>query len=182
MALGNVVGIATGWVSGVSFGKSPRYGGGDGPLFSTVNGFADRVASGDVAVITQLNQLRRTDADKAQWQLFWDEMLPIQPLTAAQVRLIVSLDPTKSGLAPRTGTAIHAEPGTPVPTIQQVLQGIQHAVAPSQAAPAPAPSGAQSPPLASIGNPIPELAALPWWVLAVLAGVAGYAVYKMVKR
>lgn len=172
MPLGAVVAVASSFINT----KSPRYGGGDGPLYSTVNGFVDRVASGDLAVLQQLNTLRVVDADKVQWQLFWDQMVPIQPLTQAQVDLIKRLDPTKTGIVARRGTAIYASPSSTPPTLQQVAEGLVHAM--------DRPAGSvttDSPPL-SVANPAAGLAALPLWALALLAGGAAWFVYKMVKK
>ncbi len=112
-----VVMAASAVSSVVTFAKSPRYGGGDGPLYTTVNEFLTRVASGDLAVIRQLDQLRKTDADKVQWQLLWDRHVPLQPLTDAQRQLIVQLDPSKAGVLPpaRYGPPVLANPGEAPP-------------------------------------------------------------------
>lgn len=110
---------------GITFSKSPRYGGGDGPLYSTVNAFVDRIATGDLGVIQQLNTLRRNDADRVQWEKFWRELLPQQPLTAQQSALIKQLDPSAPAIAPRTGTRVYASPGAAVtPTAPPILRDI----------------------------------------------------------
>ena len=105
--VGTIVGKLTG---GLIKPKSPRYGGGDGPLYSTVNSFIARIVTGDLGVIKQLDQLRKTDADKVQWSLFWNTDMLDQPLTPAQVQLIVQLDPSKAGLTAHSGTPIAVSP------------------------------------------------------------------------
>lgn len=170
MALGAVIEVASSFIKT----KSPRYGGGDGPLYSTVNGFVDKIASGDLAVLQQLNTLRVSDADKAQWQLFWDQMVPIQPLTAAQVDLIKRLDPSKTAIIPRQGAAIYASPNSPPPTLQEVAAGLSKVLAPTTIT-----RDSATPPLS---NPLPSVAAMPLWMLALLVGGAAFAVYKLVKK
>lgn len=93
--VGNIlnIGTAIGGAIGIK-GKSPRYGGGDGPLYSTVNAFIARIATGDVGVINQLNQLRKTDADAVQWQLFWSTDMLKVPMTSAQKEAVTRHDPT----------------------------------------------------------------------------------------
>lgn len=157
----------------VTLNKSPRYGGGDGPLFSTVNGFIDKIVSGDVGVIDQLNQLRLNDADKVQWQLFWDQMVPIQPLTAAQIARIKQLDPTKTGLAPRTGSAIYADPKQTPPTLQEVAEGIDKIVQPSLSIRQEAPM---------VPNPVPQIGSMPLWLMIVLAAGAAWLFFRAVKK
>lgn len=102
--------------------KSARYGGGDGPLYSTVNGFFQRVYAGDIAVINQLNQLRRTDADKQQWQQFWDTDMLTAVTTAAQRSLIVQLDPTKANAFPAVASNVKLTPDGPKPAGSQPFQ------------------------------------------------------------
>jgi hypothetical protein len=179
MALGHVaVSTPVGNV-GVTFSTSPRFGvPKTGPLFSTVNGFADRIASGDMAVISQLDQLRKVDKDKVAWQIFWDEMLPLQPMTAAQVALVLKLDPSKTGLVARSGAPVYAEPNTPLPSQQQVLQGLSHAASPTLTPSA----GSGQPTNTALTNPMPALAALPWWMLALLVGGGAFAFYKLVLK
>lgn len=168
---------------GITFGKSPRYGGSNGPLFSTINGFSDRVASGDLAVIRQLDQLRKSDKDKAPWQKYWDEMLPIQPLTEQQVELIKQLDPSKTGLVAHKGAAIYAQPGISPPSLDQVLRGIDHVVTPNASTGQPAQGQEGAPPLSNALSFLrPSSGGLPLWALLVIAGVGGYYVYKAVKK
>jgi hypothetical protein len=171
MVLGSVI---TPILSGVSFTKSPRYGGGDGPLYSTVNGFLDRIASGDLAVIRQLDSLRKTDVDKEQWQKLWDEMMPLQPLTDAQVALIKQLDPTKSSIIAHGGEVIHAQPGVAPPNYDQVVRGLIHVVERSDPPTAPAPGNPLSIVRSSSGG-------MPLWFVLVLAAGAGYWLYKATK-
>jgi hypothetical protein len=175
MSLGAVTAVSS-VVGGLLTKGSPRYGGSDGPLFSTVNGFIDRVVTGDLAVLRQLDQLRKTDAGRVAWQKVWDEMVPIQPLTEAQVRLILQLDPSKSGLVAHGGSPIYAQPGVAVPSLQDVLQGIQHTV---EAVNRPAPPD-------PIGNPLSIVRAssggLPLWVLVGGGALAAYFVYKAMKK
>lgn len=174
--IGAVVPIAAKVAGGITLTKSPRYGGGDGPLYSTVNGMADRIATGDLAVIRQLDGLRKTDADKEQWQKFWDEMVPLQPLTEQQVALIKQLDPTKTGLTAHGGEAVHAQPGVTPPTLEQVLRGLAHVVEASDQTVRSAPAG----------NPLSAVRAstggLPLWAVVALAGGLGYVVFKLVKK
>lgn len=181
MSLGAVTSIAS--ALPITWGKSPRYGGGDGPLYSTVNAFLDRVATGELAVIRQLDGLRKTDADKVQWQKLWDEMVPLQPLTAAQVKLIQELDPSKSGLVAHGGDVIRAQPGVQPPTLDQVLRGIVHTV---QAKPDTGNPGTSNDKTPALSNPMSALRAstggLPLWGVLLLAGVAGWAVYKAVRK
>lgn len=130
MAFPTVVGSAL-QLSGIKLTKSPRYGGGDGPLYSTVNERLTRVARGDLAVIRELDQLRRTDADKVQWQLLWDTHVPLQPLTDAQRALIIQLDPSKAGVLPpaRYGPPVLADPNTAPPDpLSLALQPVQDAL------------------------------------------------------
>lgn len=167
----------------ISLKKSPRYGGGDGPLFSTVNGFADRIATGDLAVIRQLDQLRKTDADKEQWQKYWDEMVPIQPLTEGQVQLIRQLDPSKTGLVAHAGSAIYAQAGISPPSLDQVLRGIDHIVSPNAGVGSPAQGQEGTPPLSNAFAIFrPTSGGLPLWALLLIAGVGGYYVYKAIKK
>lgn len=118
---------------GVTLTKSPRFGGGDGPLFSTVNGKLAQIAGGNNATVEEVDRLRKTDADKVQWQKLWDEYVPIQPLTAQQRQTISYLDPGKAGIVARApqgpGQPILASPGEAAPSpIQQVLSPIQAAI------------------------------------------------------
>lgn len=179
--LGAVVPIASTIVSRLH--HSPRYGGSDGPLFSTVNGFSDRVASGDLAVIRQLDQLRKTDKAKVAWQKYWDEMVPIQPLTEAQVQLIRQLDPSKTGLVAHTGSAIYAQAGIQPPSLDQVLRGIDHVVSPNASVGSPAQGQEGSPPLSNAFSFLrPSSGGLPLWALLLIAGVGGYYIYKAIKK
>ena len=171
MALGAVIELASTFIHG----KSPRYGGGDGPLYGTVNGFIDTIVSGDLAVIERLNQLRTSDADKVQWQLFWDQMLPIQPLTQAQVDLIKRLDPSKTAIVPRRGTAIYASPNSTPPTPQQVAQGLVHVLEPTNVTTTQAQPPLSAPAAAAFGG-------MPLWMFLLLGGVAAWVVYKVVKK
>jgi len=181
MALGAVA-IAQPLLGGITFAKSPRYGGGNGPLYSTVNGFSDRVATGDLGVIKQLDQLRKTDADKEQWQLYWDEMLPIQPLTQAQVDLIKQLDPTKSGLVAHRGSVIYAAPGVSPPDLQTVLSGIAKAVQGSTVTGQPQQGGTDDVALSNAFASLrPSTGGLPLWALTLLAVGVGFVVYKASK-
>lgn len=182
MALAAVVGLAS-FAGGLISGKSPRFGGGDGPLYSTVNGFIDKIVAGDLGVIQTLNTLRVTGGErsgtKGNWQLFWDQMVPIQPLTKAQVDLIQRLDPTKTAIVSRSGPPIYADPRVPAPTLEQVLAGIAKVVAPTAT-----PSGASpNPDLSAVArNPLPSVASMPLWMLVLLGGGAAWFVYKLVKK
>lgn len=175
MPLGAVVAVAS---SFITLGKSPRYGGGDGPLYSTVNGFIDRIVSGDLAVINELNNLRVTGGTRgtvAQWALFWNQMVPIQPLTQAQVDLIKRLDPTKTGIVARKGAPIYAAPGQAPPTLQAVAEGVVKVLAPTTIT-----KDSARPALA---NPLPAVAGgLPLWMLVLLVGGGAWLVYKIVKK
>lgn len=56
----------------VSFKKSPRYGGGDGPLISTVNGFLARIAAGDASALREVDNARKSALrGRTQWQAVW---------------------------------------------------------------------------------------------------------------
>lgn len=171
MALGAIVAIADTFVKT----KSPRYGGGNGPLYGTVNAFIDTVASGDLAVIEKLNTLRISDTDKAQWQMFWDQMLPIQPLTQAQVDLIKRLDPSKTGIVARKGLPIYASPTSTPPTLQQVAQGVVKVLEPTNLT-----TQQVTPPLSVPGATV--VAGMPLWMFLLVGGLAAWFVYKAVKK
>lgn len=136
--LAQAVSAGSSLVSSLTSPKSPRFGGGDGPLFSTVNSFLTRVASGEVGVIDQLNTLRQTDTDKVQWQLLWATFVPLQPITAAQRARIVQLDGTMDGKLPPPsgpGTAVLASPNEQPPSsfqqyvVNPVREGLSEAAA-----------------------------------------------------
>ena len=131
----------------ISFKKgSPRYMG--GPLVRTVDAAMQRVASGDTATITKLNQLRQgigTDKKgKRAWQGVWVNELPKQPLTTAQYTLIKQYDSSLpvsppavvTGPAPALPPPPTAQPTIAPPAPPQVIW--PWAPAPSPA-PAPAP-------------------------------------------
>lgn len=122
---------AIGSIAGIHFGSSPRYAG--GPLVSTVQGALAEVAAGNLATIQRLDQLRKTDKDKAAWQGVWDNLLPqVNPLSAEARAVIARLDPSKAFLL--EGTSDYRMPavtkdtptlsGGPAPTAAaQLLQG-----------------------------------------------------------
>lgn len=122
----------------ISFAKkSPRYGGGDGPLFSTVNGFLTRIAQGDLQAIRDVDRLRHNDADKKQWQLLWDQHVPLQPMNDAQRQLVLQLDPSKAAILPaaRSGPPVLANPGeAPPDPLSLAVEPLRAAIVDSTAA------------------------------------------------
>jgi hypothetical protein len=120
---------AAGVISGVShlFAKgSPRFEG--GPLVSTVNDTLRKIASGDLAALQSLWGTANNPSEKhrRQWRDVWDQLVPQQPLTDAQRRFIVSVDPSKQSVA-LGGSAFQGATGT-TSALQQVTEPARAAV------------------------------------------------------
>ncbi len=120
---------AAGMLSGVShiFKKgSPRFEG--GPLVSTVNGFLQKIASGDLQVLRDLWRTATNQSEKhrKQWRDVWDQLMPQQPLTEAQRKLILQLDPSKSGVA--LGSTAFTEASGEVSPLSQAAEPLRSAV------------------------------------------------------
>lgn len=102
----------------ISFKKpSPRVFG--GPLVSTVNGFRGRVERGDLSVIQEMDNARKTSKDKGAWQRIWNEMLPTWLYGPQMYALIKSRDPAFPGSPPVPAAAATGPAVTPTlfPTV-----------------------------------------------------------------
>jgi hypothetical protein len=97
---------------------SPRVFG--GPLVSTVNSFRARVERGDLSVIQEFDNARKTSKAKGAWQRIWNEMLPTWLYGPQMYALIKSRDPAFPGAPPipsgaATGPAV--APPAAAPTL-----------------------------------------------------------------
>lgn len=99
----------------ISFKKrSPRVFG--GPLVSTVNGFRSRVERGDLSVIQEMDNARKTSKAKGAWQRIWNEMLPTWLYGPQMYALIKSRDPAFPGQPPVPSGAATGPAVTPAIT------------------------------------------------------------------
>lgn len=160
------IGGALSTIGGIFKPKSPRYGGGDGPMYSTINSYVDRIAQGDSTVIPKLNQLRKSDADKVQWQLFWDNDMVTQPMTDAQWQQVLSADPSKAAYGrPPIGPGV----GIHVTAVGSSQSGSAYT----------APSSPSYVPSSPLGGPVVAgLSAGP----LVLAGAAALAIFALTRK
>ena len=131
LAVAGAVGGAAKTIGGIFKKPSPRYKG--GPLMSTVENKKSAVERGDMAVVQELERLRRgvgTDSKgKPAWASVWNDLLPGWQYNAVQYTFIKRADPAFRGNPPPP--AYIATPTTPTLMPSPVSTGT----------PAPAPAG-----------------------------------------
>lgn len=176
------IGAAAAVVGSLFSSKSARYGGGDGPLYSTVNGFLARANSGALDVIEQVNSLRKTDADRVQWQLFWDTDLYRANLSLEQRALMSRLDPSKTAGTPKAAAAelpaqtAAAQAASAQPSIvDKIGSAVTQLLGGSSGTPALQPAGTSTEPPRE-----PGMISAPAWFLPAVG--AGFAVWLFTRR
>src|SRR5437660_41064 len=120
-------------------GASPRYQG--GPLMSSVQASLSRIASGSTAEIQALYSTSHNPAekDRMQWLSVWQNEMPQQPLTEAQKKLAIKLDPAMLSQLALAPTPLLTR--GPVPTVPLLRPPPPLALAPAAPSAAPANGG-----------------------------------------